>query len=94
MARPIPTKYKPSRSNIPTQYQKKCPLFTGGEPEKYLHFFDIVVGFIRNKNIKTDTDELEVAIEYEQLQLDTHLALDPTGDVALGYATDSGAEDV
>ena len=34
----------------------KCPLFTGGESEKYLQFFEMVSGFIRKKNPKTDTN--------------------------------------
>ena len=72
---------------------EKCPLFTGYEPEKYLQFFDIVSGFIQKKNLKTDTNELELAIEEEQLELDTHLTLEPPGDVALEYATDSGADE-
>jgi len=65
----------------------------GGESKKCLQFFDIVPGFIRKKNLKTDTNMLEAAIKDEQLQLDTHLALKPTGDVAAEVATDSGAED-
>jgi len=41
----------------------------------------------------TDTNELELAIEEEQLELDTRLTIEPTGDMALEYATDSGVED-
>ena len=72
---------------------RKCPLFTGDEPEKYLQFFDIVPGFIRKKNLKTDTDELKVAIKDKQLLLDSHLAMEPKWDVTSEYVTDSDAED-
>jgi len=72
---------------------EKFHLFTGGEPKKYLQFFDTVSGFVRKKNIKTDTNELELAIKEEQLEQNTHLMLGPIGDIALEYATDSGAED-
>ena len=53
----------------------------------------MVSGFIRKKNIKTDTDEPEPAIKEEHLDLDTRLALEPKGNAALKYATDPGAED-
>jgi len=53
----------------------------------------MVSGFIRKKNLKTDTDMLEAAIKDEQLQLDTHLTLEPTGYVVDEIITDSGAED-
>ena len=53
---------------------EKRPLFTGGEPKKYLQFFEMLPGFIRKKNLMDNINMPEATIEDEQLQLDTHLA--------------------
>ena len=69
-------------------------IFTGGEPEKYLQFFEMDSGFIRKKNLKPDTaNMLKASIEDTQLQLEAHSVLKQKGDAANEIVTDSGAED-
>jgi len=74
--------------HISDTVSEKCPFCTGGEPKTYLQVFDIFAVFIRKKNLKTDTDELKVAIKDKQLLLDSHFAMEPKGDVASEYVTD------
>ena len=54
--------------------------------------FDIVSGLICKKNLRTNTNELKVAIDDEQLQLEAHLVLEPRGDAAIEFATYSKVE--
>ena len=53
----------------------------GGEPEKYLQFFDMICGFICETNLKTDTNEAQRLIDDEKLLIETHLAMKPVEDV-------------
>jgi len=54
---------------ISDKVAERCVVFTGGEPEKYLRIFEMVSGFIHEKNLMTDTNVLKAYIEDKRLQL-------------------------